>query len=106
MNRARRRVVVAFAAAMAGGGALHACAQSRQTRVPGEYLVTIASGAEENAITDLYGRLGIRAIKPVGNRVFLVTLTDDPGLATMQKLREGSRHITAVQPNYSYRIPK
>lgn len=76
---------------------------SRQTRVPGEYLVTLAAGADAKAIDDLYGLFRIKGIKDLGNNVFLVTLTEDPGPEKMQKLRGESARIKAVQPNYVYR---
>jgi hypothetical protein len=55
------------------------------------------------AIADLYGRFGIKGIKDLGNNVFLVTLTEDPGPEMMEKLRGGNTHIKSVQPNYIYR---
>ena len=78
-------------------------AWSRQTRVQGEYLVTVATGADVNAIADVYGRFGIKDSKDLGNNVVLVTLTEDPGPETMEKLRGGNARIKAVQPNYVYR---
>lgn len=110
------RRLIAFAMAVAGAAAGYACgsspvdpqtapagALSQQTRVPGEYLVTLAARAEVKAITDLYGRFGIKNIKALGNNVFLVSLTEDPGPETMEKLRGGNVHIQAVEPNYLYR---
>jgi hypothetical protein len=109
--------LVAFAMAVAAAAAGYACsnspshpqtapagASSQQTRVPGEYLITLAAPAEVKAIADLYGRFGIKSIKELGPNVFLVTLTDDPGPATMEKLRAGNVHIKAVEPNFVYRI--
>ena len=83
--------------------AITAGALSPQTRVAGEYLVTLAAGAEVRAIADLYGRFGIKNIKELGSNVFLVTLTEDPGPATMEKLRGENVHIKAVEPNFVYR---
>ncbi|MGH8635225.1 MAG: hypothetical protein ACRET7_13995 [Burkholderiales bacterium] len=110
-----RRLIV-FGMAVAGVAAGHACgsspgnpqtapagATSQQTRVPGEYLVTLAAPAEVKAITDLYGRFGIKGIKKLGPNVFLVTLTEDPGPATMEKLRGENARIKAVEPNFVYR---
>ena len=77
---------------------------SKQTRVPGEYLVTLAARADHKAISDLYGRFAITGIRDLGHNVFLVTLTDDPGPATMEKLHEGNVHIKSVQPNLVYGI--
>lgn len=110
------RRLIAFAMAVTGAAAGYACgnspghplttaagAWSQQTRVPSEYLVTLAAPAEVKAIADLYGRFGIKGIKDLGNNVFLVTLTEDPGPATMEKLRGESAHIKAVEPNFVYR---
>ena len=107
---------IALAMAVAGAAAGYACgsspgnpqtppagASSQQSRVPGEYLVTLAAPAEARAIADLYGRFGIRGIKHLGSNVFLVTLTEDPGPATMEKLRGENAHIKAVEPNFVYR---
>jgi hypothetical protein len=110
------RRLIAFAMAVAGAAAGYACgnspgnpqaapagALSQQTRVPGEYLVTLAARAEVKAIADLYGRFGIKSIMHLGSNVFLVTLTEDPGPATMEKLRGENAQIKAVEPNFVYR---
>jgi len=76
---------------------------SRQTRVQGEYLVTVAADGDVKAIASLYGRFQVKETKDLGNNVFLVTLAEDPGPETMEKLRKGNIHIKAVQPNYIYR---
>lgn len=89
--------LAAFAIALAGA------AWSQQARAPGEYLVTLAAPAEVNAIADVYGRFGIRRITRLGNNVFLVTLTEDPGPTTMEKLRAQNLQIKAVEPNSLYR---
>ena len=115
VNHGMRRLI-AYAVAVAGAAAVYACgnspgnaqtapagAWSQQTRVPGEYLVTLAAPAEVKAIADLYGRFGIRGIKLLGSNVFLVTLTEDPGPATMEKLRGENARIKAVEPNFVYR---
>lgn len=76
---------------------------SRQTRVPGEYLVTLAPSAEAKVISGLYGRFGIKAVKNIAPNLYLVTLTEDPGPAAMEKLRAGDARIKAVVPNFVYR---
>jgi hypothetical protein len=76
---------------------------SRQTRVPGEYLVTLAAGADAKVIADLYGRFGIKGTQGLGRNVFLVKLTEDPGPAKMEALRGENAQIKAVQPNFVYR---
>ena len=76
---------------------------SRRTQVPGEYLLTLAPGADVKAIADLYGRFGIKDTRSVGHNLFVVTLTEDPGPAKMEELREQNTQIKAVQPNLIHR---
>ena len=104
-----RLAVVAGAAALCACGNPTVSAQTpppetkSQQRVPGQYLVTLAAGAEANAIDALYGRFGVKGVRSIGNNVYLVTLIEDPGPDAMEKLRAGNAHIRAVQPNYVYR---
>lgn len=77
-------------------------AGARQDRVPGEYLVTIAARDRVAAIADLYGQFGIIDIRDLGGTVFLLKVTEDPGPARMEQVREGNVHILAVQPNLVY----
>ena len=95
------RHLAAFAVAVAGAAAGYAWSQ--QARAPGEYLVTLAAPADVKAIADVYGRFGIRGIERLGDNVFLVTLTEDPGPATMEELRAENAHIRSVEPNFLYR---
>jgi hypothetical protein len=75
---------------------------SQQSRIPGEYLVTLAAPARVQAITELYGRLGIKSLKEIAPNVYLMTLAEDPGPAAIEKLRAGNVHIRAVEPNLVY----
>jgi hypothetical protein len=111
VSPARRRLVTL---AVATASALVACAcghstgnaqpaQPQQARVPGQYLVTLASPADVKAIADAYGRFGVKAMRDLGNSLFLVTLAEDPGPAEIEKLGRGNARIKAVQPNYVYR---
>ena len=115
VNRGMQRLI-ALAMAVAGAAAGYACSNSpgnpqaapagalpQQTRAAGEYLVTLAGRAEVKAIADLYGRFGIKNIKDLGNNVFLVILTEDPGPEEMEKLRGGNALIKAIEPNFVYR---
>lgn len=113
MNSATQRLI---AVAVAVTGATAACAggpapgsvaaapevRAQQTRVPGEYLVTLAARGEVQAIVELYGRFGIKRIQDLGRNVFLVRLTADPGPDRMEQLRADHAHIQAVQPNFVY----
>ena len=93
-----KRAIAIIAMVGAGAGAW-----SQQTRVPGEYIVTLVAPAEVKSIADLYGRFGIKDIKALGSNVFLIVLTEDPGPATMEKLRGENVQIKAVEPNFVYR---
>ena len=104
-------LVVALASAAAGtacgdtpGNSRAAASDgwSQQTRVPGEYLVTLVARNSVKAIVDLYGQFGIKGIQDLGRNMFLVTLTEDPGPARMEQLRGENAHIQAVQPNFMY----
>jgi len=48
--------------------------------------------------------IGIKSMKDLGRNIFLVTLTEDPGPSKMEELRGQNAHVTAVQPNFVYRI--
>jgi hypothetical protein len=111
------RRLIAFAMAVVGAAAGYACGSSpvnpqaapagtssQQSRVPGEYLITLAARADVKTIADVYGRFGIKGIKNLGSDVFLVTVTEDPGPAAMEKLRGDDSRIKAVEPNFVYRI--
>ena len=76
---------------------------SGQARIPGEYLVTLAPGAEAKAIADTFGRFGIKATRQLGRDTFLVTLTEDPGPVAMDELGRKNNAVRSVQPNFAYR---
>jgi hypothetical protein len=78
-------------------------ASSRQNRVPGEYLVTLAPGADVKTIADVYGRFGIKGTRELGKNLFLVIFAEDPGPAKLEELRGQNAKIKAVQPNFIYR---
>jgi hypothetical protein len=75
---------------------------SLRTTVPGQYIVTLAPGADVKAITGLYGRFGIKDVRDLGQNNFLMILTDDPGLSALEELRGNDASIKTVQPNFIY----
>ena len=114
MQYSRRRLdLVVIIASLAAGSACSQPARepvtaakdfsSGQTRVPGEYLVTLAEAADAKVIAEIYGRFGIKGTRGLGNNLFLVTLTEDPGPAKLEELRSHSAQVKAVQPNFVYR---
>ena len=76
---------------------------SQQTRVPAEYLVSLAPGTDPKAIAEQYGRFQIKRTQSLGRDVYLVILVEDPGPEKMKELGARSVHIKAVQPNFTYR---
>ena len=76
---------------------------SRQSRVPGEYLITLVPGSDIKIIATLCGRFGIKSIKNLGSNTFLVILTEDPGPAKMEELGGQNANVKAIQPNFVYR---
>lgn len=76
---------------------------AQQTRVPGEYLVTLVPGADAKVISDVYGRFGIKGVNAMGSGVFHLILGEDPGPAKMEEIRKQDARIKAIQPNYVYR---
>ena len=107
---------VAIAIAVGGTAAGFGCARSPgtssvateklarpQTRVPGEYLITLSAQADVGAITDIYGRFGLERMRDLGRGIFLVILKEDPGPARMAELQKQDTRIRAVQPNFVYR---
>jgi hypothetical protein len=98
--------IIVLAVSLAVATAVSACGGSelrtRQARVPGEYLVTLVAPESVTAIADRYGRFGIKGIQDLGHNLFLVTLTEDPGLARMEQLRGTDDHIQSIQPNFIY----
>lgn len=79
---------------------------SGQTRVAGEYLVTLAAGADIKAITDVYWHFGVKSIKDLGAGIFQITLSEDPGPEKLEELRRQDNRIKAVQPNFVYRAKR
>jgi hypothetical protein len=99
----RRRALAGFAGALIAYGCSHRAGGAAQDSVAGEYLVTLAPGTDAKAISDVYGRFGVKSVRPIGGNAFVVVLGEDPGLAAMQKLAAANAAIKAVQSNYRYR---
>jgi hypothetical protein len=109
------RHLIALAVTVAGAATASACggpapgileaspaARAQQTRVPGEYLVTVVARDRVRAIAELYGQFGIKDIRDLGSNLYLLSLCEDPGPARMEQLRGENAHIRAVQPNFAY----
>jgi hypothetical protein len=73
------------------------------SRIAGEYLVTLAPGADAAVIESLFGPLGLKQVRSLGNDVYLVAFGEDPGPERLEALRAKDARVRAVQPNLTYR---
>jgi hypothetical protein len=102
-------LVVAFALSACGhlsSPTSQASESAGAARVPGEYVVTLAAGEKDVAITERYGRLGIKRMLALGGGVFLLNITNDPGPREMEALSKQDKRIKTVQPNLIYRADR
>ena len=75
-----------------------------QSRVPGEYLVTVRPGGDEALIRQLYAAYSVREVRSLGGDRFLVRLGRDPGPEAVRQAALASDGISDVQPNFVYRV--
>jgi len=107
--RFARRVVFAggLLFALAGcQGKPAARAAPGATRVPGEYLVQMASRTSGEApLRRAFGDLGLRTVRALhtSRPVYLIRVAHDPGPTAMQRRSARVKAIVHVQPNYRYR---
>jgi hypothetical protein len=71
----------------------------RQARVPNEYLVILAEGAEADSISERFSRFGIKDLHPLEGETYLLVLVNDPGPGEMLDLVQGDKRFRTVQPN-------
>lgn len=83
---------------VSGPAAEHGPAQP-QARVPNEYLVTLAPDANENIISQYYGRFGIKYVRALEEDTFLLVVSDDPGPQEMAAQISKESRIRVIQPN-------
>jgi len=77
---------------------------NQPNRALNQYLVTITPGGGEADIRAAFGSFGIKEIKLVTGRTFLVKIERDPGPEEFSKTAQSARGIEAVQPDYIYHI--
>jgi hypothetical protein len=70
----------------------------------GEYVVTASGGPDSSNWEYLFSGFGIKEVKYLGSRTFLVCLNDDPGLQRMQRVGSRSKAIVQIQPNFIYQL--
>ena len=72
--------------------------------VPGEFIITAAPSVSTDQIRQIYVELGVMEVRDLGSNRFLLRLAHDPGLERLRSDGIRSGKITAVQPNYLYRM--
>lgn len=111
MNRSTALALV-LASVLPAGCCGHAAATAAEPPPPsgphgrvvrGEYLFTLAPGADAKVLEAALAELAPKGIQDLGGGVFLVTFAEDPGLPRLEALRAKEARIRAVQPNYVYR---
>lgn len=75
----------------------------QQTRMPGEYLITLAAGENERIISESFAHFGIKNIQALGNNTFLLRITEDIGPDGVRAIIEQDTRFKAVQPNFIYK---
>ena len=76
---------------------------SRQTYVPGEYIVTTRANVDAETISRLYAAFGVENVKTLSGGRILLRLARDPGIDRIRSLAVESGQIEAVQRNFIYR---
>jgi len=71
----------------------------RQARVPNEYLVILAEGADAVSISERFGRFGIKDLHPLEGETYLLVLVNDPGPGELFDLVQGDKRFHTIQPN-------
>jgi len=74
-----------------------------ENRAPGQYIVTLKEGGNSETLTEVFKQYGIKSIKDLSKRRYLITLEQDPGPEALTKQAATSSDIEDVQPNYIYR---
>lgn len=77
-------------------------APTGQTRVPGEYLVTLIPDADKGVIADRFVRQGVKDVHALGDDIYLVVIANDPGVKVMRAQIRKEPRITKIQPNLVY----
>jgi hypothetical protein len=76
---------------------------SDQSRVTGEYLITVNEGVGPEIISDLYTQFGVKVIQKLGENLYQINIDQDPGPQLINDVSKKSKSIKATQPNFIYR---
>lgn len=107
LDRQRRRLLRAALAALASGGcsarpgAGVAAAPAPDTRLPGEYILTLRRHADPEAVRAAFREHEVVDLRPVTGPHYLLRLRRDPGLDAIRSI--APPEVLAVQPSYAYR---
>lgn len=87
---------------------LAAWAGGEESPAPRAYLITLAPGAETEAVlARAWGEWGIQSVQALETErpLFRVRLEADPGLEALRSRAAGEEALRSVQPDFQYSVP-
>lgn len=79
-------------------------APAEQSRVPGEYIITLRPDADPARIAGVYRGIGITRVQDLGHGKYLIHVSNDPGTEAVLEIGDTAGVVEAVQPNFIYRM--
>jgi hypothetical protein len=76
---------------------------TRESYVPGEYIVTPRANVDADAIRHVYAAFDVERVQSIRDGRFLLRFKRDPGIDRVTTTGVESGLVEAVQPNYVYR---
>jgi hypothetical protein len=75
----------------------------KRTVVKGEYIVTLSAGAGKNFLLYFFSKYHVVKTRKIGRGLYLIKITDDPGLDALKGYARKNEKIKDIQPNFVYR---
>ena len=77
-------------------------AANRENRVLGEYIATLRDDTDLESLKRLYIEYDVQWIKPIGKKMYLFKIAEDPGPEVIERKGLQSGVIQHIQPNFLY----
>ena len=74
-------------------------------KAPVEYIIVLTKNSRLNDAVDDIAQYDVSVIRDLKRDRYLIGLGNDPGIAALRKVLDGSQYITHIQPNYTYSTP-
>jgi hypothetical protein len=75
---------------------------TRENRMPGEYLVGLMADADPAAARKLFAAYGVAEWRRIRKDTYLVRLHNDPGPEALARLAQAAAELRYVEPNRIY----